>query len=482
MKLSQVVFKGIQWSSISQFGRQLVQYVTTIILANILSPNDFGLLAMALVVTGFIEIFKDLGTSSALIHLNEVNQELISSIFWVNILFGTTFTLLVFLSAHLISLFFNSNDIIPVLQVISILFFISSFSILPKAVLERNLQFNKLAKIEIISTVIGAAVGISMAFLDYGVWSLIFQILVNNFVLTVLILIVGKIKPNFRISFIALKSVSNYSLNLVGYNIFNYFVRNADYMLIGKYIGENQLGNYYLAYKIMLYPLQGITMVISRVLFPIYSRLKEDLKKFKEIYLKTTNTIALFTFPMMIGMIVLSNFFVSTFFSKSWDSDLLTELIIILAPVGLIQSIAATVGTIYMSTGKTNWMFGWGILSGIVTIIGFFVGLHWGVIGVAFSYLLVTLILLYPVFYVPLKIIKLSYLTFFRNFEKILAASLIMFGILYMIKVLFLEGFNYLPGLVILLVLGVFFYSILLMIIDRDNIYGLIRFIRENYI
>lgn len=481
MKLGRIAFKGIQWTSVSQFSRQLVQYITTLILANILSPNDFGLLAMALVVTGFIDIFKDLGTSSALIHLNKIDRLLISSIFWTNIFFGLLFTLIIFLSSHLISLFFNSTEIIPILQVIAFLFFISSFSILPRALLERDLQFNILAKIEIIATVIGSGVGISMAYLGYGVWSLIFQILVNNFILTVLILIVAKIKPKLQFSFITLKSVSAYSLNLVGYNIFNYFIRNADYMLIGKYLGENQLGNYYLAYKIMLYPLQGITMVISRVMFPIFSRLKENLIKFKEVYLKTTNTIALFTFPMMIGMIVLSKYFVLTFFSHSWNSELLTTLIIILAPVGLIQSIAATVGTIYMSTGKTNWMFGWGVLSGVVTITGFFIGLNWGVIGVALSYLIVTLILFYPVFYLPFKIIRLPFPVFLKNLKNVFASSLLMFGVLYLTKIIFLDKLSFVFGLVILLFVGIASYLIFLLVIDKKNLYGLIKFIKENY-
>ena len=175
-------------------------------------------------------------------------------------------------------------------------------------------------------------------------------------------------------------------------------------MLIGKYLGENQLGNYYLAYKIMLYPLQSITVVVSRVMFPIFSRLKNDINKFRKVYLRTTHIIAFFTFPMIIGMMVVSKYFVFTFFSHSWDTTLLSNLIIILAPVGLIQSLSATTGSIYMATGKTNWMFGWGVFSGIITIAGFIIGLNYGVIGVAISYLIVTLILFYPVFYFPLNL------------------------------------------------------------------------------
>ena len=481
MKLGKIAFKGIQWSSISQFSRQLVQYATTIILANILSPGDFGLLAMALVVTGFIDIFKDLGTSSALIHLDVIDQVLISTIFWINIIVGAVFTLIIYFSSHLISLFFNTVDIIPILQVISFLFFISSFSLLPRALLERDFEFNKLAKIEIISTVFGSGVGISMAYFGYGVWSLIFQILVNNLVLTFLILIKSKIKVKFQFSFSAFKSVSSYSLNLVGFNIFNYFIRNADYMLIGKFIGENQLGTYYLAYKIMLYPLQGITVVISRVMFPIYSRVKNDLERFKEIYLRTTNTIAIITFPIMIGMMMISRYFVLTFFTHSWDTNLLTKLIMILAPVGLIHSISATTGSIYMSTGKTKLMFGWGVFSGIITVTGFFIGLNWGTLGIAYSYLIVTILLLYPVFYFPLKIIKLKFPIFIANFWKVLLASLIMCGIIYLSESLLINPKNVFLGFISLLIVGIVTYPIALWLIDKKDLSSLITFIKGNY-
>ena len=194
MKLSRKALKAVKWSSISQFSRQIIQYLTTLILANILSPNDFGLIALALVITGFIEIFKDLGTSSALIYLNEVNELLISSIFWFNIILGFFFTLLIFLSSNLISSFFNSEDVVSILRVLSIVFIISGFSILPKTLLERELQFNKLALVEIVSVIVGSSTGIILAYLGFGVWSLIFQILANNLVFTILVLINKKNK------------------------------------------------------------------------------------------------------------------------------------------------------------------------------------------------------------------------------------------------------------------------------------------------
>ncbi len=267
----------------------------------------------------------------------------------------------------------------------------------------------------------------------------------------------------------------------MGYSIFNYFVRNADYMLIGRFLGENQLGNYYLAYKIMLYPLQSVTTIVSRVMFPLYSKLKNDFIRFREIYLKSTHAIALLTFPMMIGMIAVSKYFVTIFFSNSWDINLLTQLLIILAPVGLIQSIAATTGSIYMSTGKTNWMFGWGVFSGVITITGFFIGLKWGVIGIALSYLISTLILFYPVFFLPLRIVHLSFLKFIGNFWRIILSCLIMFVVAFLYRMFLENKISYMFNFIVLIVIGIITYFTMIWIFDKKNMINIFELFKDSY-
>ncbi|RKY94275.1 MAG: colanic acid exporter, partial [Ignavibacteriae bacterium] len=245
MKLASLAVKGLKWSSISRFGRQLIQYVTTLILAFLLSPEDFGLIAIAFIIIGFLDIFKDLGTSSALIYIDNPSRTLLSSVFWVNVFFGIAISILIFLTAPLVADFFSNSQAISVLKVLSISFTISSFGIVQKALLEREFKFELLARSELLSVFGGSAIGITLAFLGYGVWSLVIQALVSALLFTVFLWLSGKWKPELHFSLDEIKSVFKYSLNLLGYNVFNYFVRNMDYILIGKFFGERELGHYY---------------------------------------------------------------------------------------------------------------------------------------------------------------------------------------------------------------------------------------------
>jgi len=470
MELSKLAVSGIKWSSVSQAGKQIIQYITTIMLASILSPTDFGIIAMAMVVIGFLEIFKDLGTSAAIIHIQETTEELLSSIFFTNVFFGLLIAATIILLSPFISEFYNSPKLISVLNVLAIGFFISGFSIVQKSVMEKELKFNKISIIELLSALIGAITGLILALNDFGVWSLVFQSLVNNFFLSFLYLIICNWKPSLKYRFNSIVKIFKYSSNLIGYNIFNYWVRNADYLLIGKFLGDKDLGHYYIAYKIMLYPVNNISVIISRVMFPIYSRIQSNLQRFRDIYMKVGNSIAFITFPLMLGLISTSNLIAKIFFANNWNTGVISQLIIILAPVGLIQSIASTTGSIYQATGRTDWMFKWGIFSGVIYVGGFVIGVNYGITGVAISYLITTFILLYPVFAIPFKIIQQKFIVFINSFLKIIISSIIMSVLIYLFRYLILFNLDYIEQLVLLILIGLLGYLTFMILMDRKRI------------
>lgn len=435
--LKHQVTSGIKWSTVSQISRQGTQLITTIILARLLSPSDFGLVGMAMVVIGFIGIFKDLGTSAAIIQRKELSEELLSSIFWVNVGFGTLAMIILFFGAPLGGLFYHESRVVDILRVLALTFFISGLSILQQALLERSLSFNKLAKVEISAVVCGAIVGIGLALRGFGVWSLVFQSLTTVIITTVLLWLVSSWQPKWIFHWNEIKSVSSYSLNLTGFSIFNYFARNADYLLIGRYLGAQDLGYYTLAYRILLFPLQNISSVIGRVMFPVYSSIQDNNHRFANAYLKVAKNIALITFPMMLGILALASPFVLTIFGVKWQPVIL--LILILAPVGLSQSIGTTVGAIYTAKGRTDWMFRWGIGSGLFVIIAFTIGLHWGIIGVATAYAIATFSLSYPSFAIPFRLINLKFSQLLGVLWKPLMNSLIMFTAIIGFKAALLE-------------------------------------------
>ncbi len=460
--------KGLKWTSLSRFGRLLFQYLSTIILVGILAPEDFGLLAMALVVIGFLDIFKDLGTGSAIIQQTDPSKELISTIYWINFLFGFSITVVIFFSAEIVSLIYGAAKLKPILQSLSVVFVISGLSIIQKSLMEKSLHFKSLAIIELISSFISFSLGIILAVNGYGVWSLVYQFILNSLLMSILIWIFCPWKPSFYFKFDLFKSVGRYSLNLVAFNVINYFSRNSDYFLIGKFLGDHPLGHYYLAYRIILFPLQNITLVISRVIFPTLSKIQNDNNEIRRFYLKITNTIAFITFPLIGILAFTSKDFVQIIFGTEWNIDLITILIIILAPVGLIQSISSTTGSLYQIKAKTDWMFRWGLFYSSITILGFLIGLRWGVIGVAASYLISNLLLVYPVFLFPFKLIDMNIGKFLLSFKGILLSVVIMLFSMSLVSILTSQVNSSLMSLSILSSVGLMTYLLVINMVNRE--------------
>ena len=203
----------------------------------------------------------------------------------------------------------------------------------------------------------------------------------------------------------------------------------------------------------MLYPLRNITLVISRVIFPAFSKIQQENSKLREAYMRVTNSIAIITFPMMAGLALVSFNFTEAFFGENWDTVLVAYIIIILAPVGALQSIVSTVGNIYQVKGRTDWMFRWSLFASTFTLIGFFVGLKWGITGVAISYLVTNVLMIFPVFMIPFKLINLSIVKFLRSFELTILSVAGMTVILLSASYLIEDYFDNIVTLSILIIL-----------------------------
>jgi O-antigen/teichoic acid export membrane protein len=470
--LQQHAVSGVKWSSVSQFGQQGLQIITVVILARLLKPSDFGLVGMATIVIGFGALFKDLGTSAAVIQRKILSEELLSSIYWINTGFGFFVTVTIYLISPLVADFFQETRVEPLLQTLSLIFFISGLSILQQAILERELAFSKLAKVEIIAALIGSFVGISSAMLGYGAWSLVYQTLAVALVTTVLLWTASSWRPKLFFHWKEVKAISSYSLNLTGFNIFNYVVRNTDYLLIGKFLGAKNLGYYTLAYQIMLYPLQSISSVIGRVMFPVYSTIQDDIARFRNAYLKVGGAIALVTFPMMFGLWGLVEPFVLTVFGPQWDPVIL--LLAILAPAGMIQSVGTTVGSIYQAKGRTDWMFRWGVAAGMIFISAFLIGLQWGIVGVAAAYTIASLLLAYPNFAIPFRLIDLSMGNLYDALWRPFAASLIMLAGILALRLFLPPDWSRAWVLCLLVPAGTIIYLSATWFMNRDQVLELI--------
>ena len=476
MTVKRAAASGIKWTSLAQFGNQVMQITTTALLTRLLMPADFGIVGMATVVIGFLGLFKDLGTSSALVQRKELMDELVSTIFWTNLAFGIVTTAMLIVIAPVIAALYREPNLTAVLQVLALSFSISSLSIVQNALLQRALAFRQLAQVNLTATATGCVIGIGTALSGAGVWSLVYQSLAVNLVTSVLLWWASSWRPTRVARWAEFKSVSSYSLNLLGFNVFNYISRNADYFIIGLFLGKETLGYYSLAYKLMLYPLQTINQVVQQVTFPVYSQIQDDLPRFRNTYLKVTSLIATITFPMSLGLMIVADMVVLTLSGAEWKPAI--PIVVILAPISLIQSIIATVGGIYQARGRTDLLFRIGIIVGLASAFSFLIGVRYGIIGIAVAYAIVTIALIYPNLAVPFRLIHLPIHNLLAALTRPFLCSLVMVAATLIAKILLPSVLPPLVVLVFLIGIGVVSYTTAAWFLNRYQVKELVLIVR----
>ena len=450
---------GAAWSAIGRAGEQVVSLLGTTILARLLTPEDYGLVGMVSPVIGFILIFRDLGTAAAIIQRPVLRDEFVASLFWMNLLFGAGAFLTGAILAPWIAAFYQTPALTPVMRALSLSFVLSSFGIVPSGMLSRQLAFRRIVLVEIACAAAGVAVAVTMASLGYGVWSLVAASVTKTTLESALFLSLCSWRPRWLFRFEEIRSVYSFSANLAAFQVVNFFARNADNILIGRYLGAASLGYYRLAYNLMLYPLQNVTAVLGRVLFPALAQVQDDHPRFRRGYLKTCVAIATITFPAMLGLMAVAGPFVEVLLGSNWTPVAL--LLVILAPVGLVQSIGSTVGSIYTAKGRTALMFRVGLAASVLVVASFVVGLRWGIVGVAASYAIMSFAIALPLLGIATRLVELPVSTVLKTLAPVLGFALLMLVPVALLR-LGLEKVAALPALMVLastVALGLIVYA-----------------------
>lgn len=445
--LSAAVARGTGWTVASRFGVQLLSIISTSIVARHVPPRAYGLVGMAAVIINFASLFRDIGTSSAIIQRKAIDERLLASVFWLNVAMGLAVTASCWLVAPWVAVFYGESQLVQILRVLSLSFLISALSGVHAALLSRGFQFARYALAEVGASIASLAVAIAGALSGAGVWSLVAASLTNTVVSTIIVLIAKPWRPRLIFSWCEIRSISGFGLNLSAFNIVNYFARNADNMLVGKYLGAAQLGFYGFAYNVMLYPVQSIAQSLGRVLFPALSTMQDDHARFRQAYLRSSAAIAFITFPLMTGAAILAPELISVFLGPRWAP--VVPVFRILAPVGMLQSLTTITGQIYLAKSATAAMFRWGTLFSALFVLGFIAGLPWGISGVAGVYAIVTVVIFVPALAIPFRLIHLRVVTLWGALKPVVICTAAMGCSVKSLQAL-LVGHLHLPAMLVL--------------------------------
>ena len=382
--------RNVRWVGMIQVTRIGVQLLGLLVLSRLLAPEDFGLVAIVFAISNFAMLLRDMGTAAAIIQREVLDEQTILTAHWSNCFIGFGLAAILLGSSYLLESIFRAPGLAKLVQLSALSFPFLSASTVHQALLERASKFSTVARVEIIALLLGFAVAVGSAYLGAGPYSLVLQTLTVSVLSAVQFWIASDARMKWGWSREHAKGLLGFSGNLFAFNLVNYFSRNADTMIIGRVLGAASLGPYSLAYRIMLFPLQNLTFVATRALFPMMSRHQHSPQELGALHLRLLSVISFFTAPMMAGLFVLREPFVDVAFGDGWNT--VAAVIFWLAPIGFIQSLVSAGGVVFTALGRTDLLFRLGIFSSVLHVTGFAIGVHWGLTGLAAGYLCITVI------------------------------------------------------------------------------------------
>jgi len=454
--IRQRTISGLSWSATSQVVNQVFTFAISIVLARLLGPKVYGLIGMITVFTGFAGVFGDLALGAAIIQRKELEPRHLNAAFWVNVTMGATLTLLMVALAPVVAWFYKEPLLLPLTAVIALKYFIDSLSAVKIAMLNREMRFRTLAKIQIGSSIISGLAGLGMALYGMGPWSLVAQTMGGAIVSTVIAWCLVDWHPRFSFEFRICKELFGFSAYVLAFDIFNYWARTMDQLLIGRFIGSAGLGVYSRAYSLMLMPLTQVSRVAGRVMFPALSSIQDDKPRSKRIYLRAISIIGLVTFPMMTGAFAVSDHLILALLGDKWVEVI--PIFKIYCWVGLLQSIWTTIGWIYQSQGRTGLYFTMGIGFIPLVVLAFFIGIRWGIIGMAWSYFAANLIWCYPSCTVAFRVINLTFWEMLRSLSPVFFCAVTMSIAVWSLELILPVGMAHWQYLAIQIPFGMLFY------------------------
>jgi O-antigen/teichoic acid export membrane protein len=434
MSLRKRAVRGLLWTGAGNVVTGALNFSIVAVLAHFLSPADFGLMGMVLLVIGFITMISDFGLGTAVIQEELLTASQVSTFFYVNLILGVILGALVYCLAPLISSFFKNTELTTLLHLIAIVFLLTGIGSTFRTILQKEMRFAALSVTELSGIVAYGIVSITLAILGYGVKSLVYGVIIRQFVeVSILWFIVRyRLTSSFRLT--EIRHLLRFGTFVFGERILNYLNRNIDYLLIGRFLGTELLGYYTLAYQIILVPISKVAQVVGKVTYPVFSKVQKEPEKMQGGYIIMLKYIALIAFPFVTVLFVVTPEFIRSVYGKNWDATI--SVLQIFCLYGAIESIGTTVGGVLYAKNRADIAFSYNIINVAIVASAVSIGLHYGIIGVATSLTCVSLPLAYLWQRKTNLLIRLSWRSFFSTLSFPLVVSVILLPSIYVVKLL----------------------------------------------
>lgn len=371
--IKQQLVSGVFYTALAKYSGIIISLVVTGILSRLLSPDDFGVAAIATVIIAFFSIFTDVGLSPAIIQHKDLTEKDLSGIFAFTLWTGATIAILFVAASWPIASYYGSPMLRPLCQLLALNLFFASANIVPNALFYKNKEFRFIAIRSLIIQVGGGAAAVVAALSGAGLYALI----INPIFSSILIFVISYQRYPQRLRLTsgvsAIRGIFGYSAYQFLFNVINYFSRNLDKLLIGKYMGMSPLGYYEKSYRLMMLPLQNITQVITPVMHPIFSDYQNEPERLASAYERVVRFLAFIGFPLSVFLFFTAKEVTLIIFGNQWMASVPVFQILALS-VG-IQIILSSSGSMFQAAGDTKSLFICGLFSAVVSVTGMITGI-----------------------------------------------------------------------------------------------------------
>ena len=468
MNLINKSISGIKWTSLSSSLKIILRVIQIYFLTKILSPEDFGLIALTMTIIGFSETFRDFGVSNAIIHKTDISKNQLSTLLFINIFLGIIFYLFFYFSASFFANVFNSIDLKNTLQILSVTFLINSFGTLYGSILKKHLKFKSISIIEIISTFLSFILSIYLAIEGYGIKALIYPTILSCIILNILYVKEGRtfFRPKIYFNIGEILFFIRFGLFQMSHNAVSYLGKDLDYIIIGKTLNFEILGIYTLAKELAIKPALFLNPIIMKVGFPIMSKVQNNITQLREAYLKSIRLIGIINIPIYFLMFISSFHIVNILFGEKWDSSIVIFPILCFAFT--IRSLNSPAGALLLSKGKADQGFYWSLFEIALTSVVLYLGSQKELLGIAYSIIIIQLIMFFlHTNFIVLKILKTSFLNMLHQIFLPITSCLAFYAIIF-----FTTGFdNSLNFAIIFSITFIIFYTNLIYFYDWNSMF-----------
>jgi len=449
------------WAFSFRIINKFISFIRKIILARLLSPNDFGILGICFLVISILESFTETGFKKTLIQKRNISEDELNSVWTILLIRGLLLYVILFISAPMIEIFFNEKNITNLIRIVGFVLVFTSCTNIGIIFFQKEMDFKKEFYFQLSGVASGAIIGIALAIVLRNIWALVFAVLINKTVMFIMSYLLSPYKPKISFKVKEIIGLSNFAKWLFGLNIIYFLSIHGDDIFVGKVLGTLSLGLYQMAFQIANFVTTEITKVVGKVAFSAFSIAQEDLDKVRKGYILLLKIISNIGFPIVIGLLVLGSDFIIIVLGEKWIG--INIPLRILALAGLLRSI--TDSSYIIAIGKPNVVFKIELIRVLVLIILIYpLTVNYGLNGTAITVLISLIIKSILFFYNNVKILNIRMRNIFKILIEPLSGSFLMAILIIYTKKYFFNDIIFFDFFfnVILGIIFYAFYSILL--------------------